>query len=453
MSKRLLVIAYAFPPVGGSGVQRVTKFVKYLPAFGWESSVLTVANPSVPLYDESLLTEIPAGTIIKRTRTWEPGYAFKAAVSAGTQGPGRQGVGRGLVKGLLRRLSTLVLQPDPQILSLPGRYGAGLRLLRTAPHHAILATGPPFSEFLLGSLLNRRTGLPLVLDYRDEWDISNAYWENKRLDPLSRSVQTRMQRGVVRRAGALVATTRSSAHALEQIRRRAGGRAQVSWIYNGYDAEDFPASEAAPPARGEPYRLAYVGTLWNLTSVEPLVQAVAELGRRRPDLAGNLELVFAGRRTAAQQQILDHLKGLPSRLVEHGYLDHQAAVEVTRSSHGLLVLLSELPHLERVVPAKVFETMATRKPVLTIAPRGELWELLADYPAGRVFEPRDVQGIATFLAQEVQRHKEGRPLPCLDGWNGTRYERRCQTGQLVDILDALAGRRATNGATRGRSIP
>src|SRR5581483_9788229 len=49
--RRVLLVAYQFPPVGGAGVQRVTKFVKYLPRHGWDVSVLTVANPSVPLYD------------------------------------------------------------------------------------------------------------------------------------------------------------------------------------------------------------------------------------------------------------------------------------------------------------------------------------------------------------------------------------------------------------------
>src|SRR5215467_8305543 len=46
--RRVLFIAYTFPPVGGAGVQRTTKFVKYLPQFGWNASVLTASNPSVP---------------------------------------------------------------------------------------------------------------------------------------------------------------------------------------------------------------------------------------------------------------------------------------------------------------------------------------------------------------------------------------------------------------------
>src|SRR4051812_15100894 len=75
--RRVLFISYAFPPVGGAGVQRVTKFVKYLPSQGWETTVLTVANPSVPAWDETLLKDVPEQTVIRRAKTFEPSYKMK----------------------------------------------------------------------------------------------------------------------------------------------------------------------------------------------------------------------------------------------------------------------------------------------------------------------------------------------------------------------------------------
>src|SRR5207302_2674134 len=111
-------------------------------------SMLTVANPSVPLFDERLMEDIPHGAIIRRARTWEPGYSLKAAVSAGTEQPGGiSGNVRRVLKRMLRRLSNLVLQPDAQILWMPGALREGKRLLQEVPHQAIRATGPPFSSF------------------------------------------------------------------------------------------------------------------------------------------------------------------------------------------------------------------------------------------------------------------------------------------------------------------
>jgi glycosyltransferase involved in cell wall biosynthesis len=404
--------------------------------------VLTVENPSVPLFDESLTADVPKDTLIRRARTWEPSYAVKATVSAGGAGVATRSGGilstfRRGEKNLLRRLANVFLQPDPQVLWLPRAIQEGKRLLREVPHSAIIATGPPFSSFLVGAALARHTGLPLVLDYRDEWNLCNSYSENKRPGLLARFLNSRMQRSAVRAARALVATTHCSAQALEAVRADAGSDARVSWIYNGYDPEDFPPAPVPTRSQDEGiYRLAYVGTLWNLTSVEPLVEAVLDLGRRRPDLARRLELVFAGRRTAAQDEILKRLYGSPCRVVTHPYLHHSEATELTRSADGLAVLLSAVPGADRVVPAKVFECMAAQKPVLAVAPRGEVWDLLRDYPAGHLFEPRDVGAISGCLEVEIERSHTAE-VADFSRWDRAKYDRPSQALQLAQMLDSL----------------
>jgi glycosyltransferase involved in cell wall biosynthesis len=248
-----------------------------------------------------------------------------------------------------------------------------------------------------------------------------------------------MQKRVVRQARALVATTKSSARTLEAVRAAAGSSARVSWIYNGFDPADF-----APPVAGrgtDPYRLAYVGTLWGLTSAAPLVEAVCDLAQRDPALAANLELVFAGRRTGLQEQLLGRLNGLPCRVTEHPYLSHRAAIDLVRSADGLCVLLADLPGAGRVVPAKLFEYMAARRPILAVAPPGEQWDLLEDYPAAHRFVPRDVPGISSWLAQEIRRPRTAAPAS-LQGWDCTRYDRRHQAGQLAAILDCVTDRQS-----------
>src|SRR5262245_53334052 len=121
MQRRVLFISYLFPPVGGAGVQRTTKFVKFLREFGWQPSVLTVDNPSVPVFDGSLGEDVPEEVLVRRAKTWEPGYGLKAVVAAGAERAGRKaGLVRRLVKGCARRLASLCLQPDAQILWMPG---------------------------------------------------------------------------------------------------------------------------------------------------------------------------------------------------------------------------------------------------------------------------------------------------------------------------------------------
>lgn len=436
--KRVLIISYPFPPVGGAGVQRATKFVKYLPEHGWLPSVLTVANPSVPALDESLLADIPPQVMVRRARTWEPGYAAKAAIAGGGGRADASG-GRGLksaLKSMAHRAAKFALQPDPQILWMPRAIREGRRLLCERRHDAIVASGPPFSTFLIGASLSRSSGLPLVLDYRDEWDISNTYLENKRLDRLSLFLQSRMQRKVVRAARSLIATTGHSARALEQVRDRAGSNAKVGWIYNGFDPEDFRAVPPAPAGPKQSYRLVYVGTLWNLTDVEPLVDGVEKLASTDPESAAKLELVFAGRRTAQQSSVLHRLRALSCKLVEHPYLSHDGVMELIGSADGLCVLLSDVPAAERVVPAKIFEYMAARRAILAIGPRGEMWDLLQKSPAARLNTPADVDGIARTLAAEIARVNEGRSLE-LGAFDPSAFDRRFEAGQLASLLDSL----------------
>ena len=457
--KRVLIVAYVFPPVGGAGVQRVTKFVKYLPEFGWEATVLTTENPSVPLQDESLLADVPPQTRVVRARTLEPSYAFKrgflagsaSAASSATNANASHGVLSAVTayaKRFLRGAVNLLLQPDPQVLWNHHAIESGLRILSQSKHDAIFVTAPPFSSLLVGAELSRRTGLPLVLDYRDEWGISNAYWENRQQGSFTRWLQRAMQRKVVRSASALIATTQHSAAALRVVAVEAGTRPLVTHIYNGFDADDLHHGHAPlldpvieTDTQRETYKLSYVGTLWNLTSVEPIVRAVKLLSEQSPDLAARLELHFAGRRTGPQDELLNQLDGLPCRVTRQPYVDHDEAVKLMQTSDGLCLLLADLPDAGRVVPGKLFEYMAVRQPIFAITPPGEVADLLRDYPLGFVHSPHDVEGLARRLGDEIERKRLGVPLP-VGLHDVNQFERRQLTAQLADVFNAVTEQRS-----------
>ena len=182
-ARRVLLIAYNFPPVGGAGVQRPAKWAKYLRRCGWEVTVLTTENPSVPVRDESLLADLPDDVRIVRARTWEPDYRVKQSLVTGnTTKPGLLTRIKSAVKGLARRVVKLALQPDPQVLWNPNALRAGAAALREQPHDAILVTAPAYSSFFIGASLKKQFGIPLILDYRDEWDLSGKYLENAQRD-------------------------------------------------------------------------------------------------------------------------------------------------------------------------------------------------------------------------------------------------------------------------------
>ncbi len=466
-ARRVLLIAYNFPPVGGAGVQRPAKWAKYLRRCGWDVTVLTTENPSVPVRDESLLADLPDDVRIVRARTWEPDYRVKQSlVGAEAERPSLLRRMKSAAKGLARRCIKLALQPDPQVLWNPNALWAGAAVLREQPHDAILVTAPAYSSFFVGAALKRQFGLPLILDYRDEWDLSGKYLENAQRDWFSRTVQDRMQRRLLRQADAVVATTKASTTNLANKLAALRHPVPAVCIYNGFDAEDFGerlmvegrglmVSEDADrrsvrpstlnPQPSTSFRLAYTGTLWNLTDIEPLVKAIELLSASQPELARKLELVCVGRKTPEQQQVLDRVRATTARLEAVDYCEHSQVLNRLNSADGVCLLLSDVPGAERVVPAKLFEYLAIRKQMLTIAPHGETADIANRFfPQGH-FVPSDHSGIAAWLEQRLSAvghsHNEPRSIHGID-----EFSRESQTARLAELLNELV-------AHRSRTLP
>ncbi|MCA8989159.1 MAG: hypothetical protein KDA78_16045 [Planctomycetaceae bacterium] len=451
-TKRALFIAYQFPPVGGIGVHRVVKFTKFLREFGWETSVLTVSNPSVPLSDHSLEKDIPDSTRVIRAKTWEPGYAWKQRLGGNTpsgSSPLQQSwkskllsCGKQLIKAPLKLAANQFLQPDLQILWKHNALKVGSRLLASQPHDVVIATAPPFSSFLVGAELARHFQLPLVLDYRDEWGISNQYWENKQQNRSVQQRQRTMQAQLLRAADLAIATTPSSCQSVANAAREAGADVRCEYIYNGYDPADFPVTKHARVDYGygtKRFRMVYAGTLWNLNTIEPLVTALEHLFRDSTSLMESFELVIAGRRTPEQEAILDRLGRIPCPLKRLGFLGHDEAVQLMQDADCLTLLNSPLPGAERIVNGKIFEYLATGNPFLLISPPGDMWQMMSECPLAIPCNPVEPEQISEKLALLLEQHRMGM-RPDISNWDASRYERRHGAELLARHLDELTGR-------------
>ena len=472
MDLRALLVSYSFPPVGGAGVQRVAKLAKYLPHHGVRPAVLTVANPSAPLRDDSLLRDVPVGVEVARAPTLEPGYAAKRAAwraqarpRGGHAGPAslrRRGV-RAL-GGLARE----VLFPDPQVLWQPAAQGALARRIGARRDDAVLLSGPPFSVFLLAPLA-RAGGLGVVLDYRDEWSTVRSGHE------MSRSLAGRilgdpLEAALLRRAHAVVTATDESRDSL-LARFPFLDVDRVFAIPNGYDADDFPSSLPSPPAAGGRLTLTYAGTVFALTSARGLLAGVRLLGERSPRLAGSLRVRFVGRVVETELDAFDGAEALGVERVP--YVPHGEVLRELAASHAALCLLDDVPGAERIHPAKIFELMRLGRRVLTLAPRSSaLARLVERHALGPVAPPRDAAAIAGLLELELRAFREGRASPASSStslptrspaslptsvsmpWQNAprgpargpgieRYDRRALASEFAEILKeaALAARR------------
>lgn len=388
--KKVLVASYTFPPVGGAGVQRVSKFVKYLRQFGWEPEVLTTLNPSVPLIDEGLLSDIPDDVVIHRTKTLEPSYSFKAKLSSASR---QKPSALSRLKGALKSLVRVFLTPDPQILWWPHTSVALYKLLKTKKYEVVFSSGPPFSSLVLAVFWGARFGVPVVVDFRDEWSFSRNNWENAPKYDFLKWFDRKLERYVLRRAGAV--TVASPAYKASFLLAYPWlEKNKIHVITNGYDPADFLLKTPLDRKEdgGRHFSFLYSGTVWKATSLAPFVGALSELLHERPILRDIVRVKVLGRVVVDEEEFLKDLVA-QGVLVCPGYVKHVEVVQEMHVADCLLLTLADLPGSEKIIPGKTFEYMAVKAPVLGIIPQGVCADMIRDLPGCIIVEPCDVDKI------------------------------------------------------------
>lgn len=442
---RALIVSYTFPPVGGVGVQRVAKLVKYLPDCGVTPLVLTAENPSVPLRDPALCRDISPDIAVYRARTLEPGYAFKQAAWAAQRVEGAP-LRRRLLQPVFKVAKSLLL-PDPQILWQPNAHLALARLLVREAPDVVLITGPPFSQFLLSVLARCRPGTAVVLDYRDEWSTYRTVYEM--MSPLADHVGAILEPLLLRTAHAV--TTATEAFRRELLAQfRFLDPAAVQSIPNGYDPDDFPETLGSPPS--DRFVLTFAGTVLRMNSPRGLLGAVRLLHERAPALARRLEVRFVGRVVETEQPLFAGMEAFGVRQL--GYVERSRALQLLAESHVLLCVLDDVPGADRMYPAKIFEMMYLGRPCLFLAPEGALTWLVRRHRLGEVLPPRDEQAIAGALERRILQFIQGK-APNTERASGIeRFDRRVIAAEFARTLRyAVDGARGATSTRADEGVP
>jgi glycosyltransferase involved in cell wall biosynthesis len=441
--RSVLMLCHPFPPTGGAGVQRSTKFAKYLPEHGWRPTVLTVRDGVYAQRDPSLLGDIPAAVRVVRTPTFEPPEAAVSTLRADAAGTT---VRARLVRGVYDAL----IAPDRQVLWLPDAFAAGLRVARVVRPEVVYATGNPYSSFLLARLLGAALGRPYVVDFRDAWTLNWYSWRHRRDRPLTPVLRWRaaleraQERLVLGGAGAAIFV---SAQVLADYARAypdlAGRFHQIS---NGFDPDDFVGA-AGRPADG--FTFLYAGKFAEYRRPDGFLRGLALAGARDPAFAAEARAVFVGDWSAEHQAAAEAV-GVGDRVVALGYRPHHEAVAYMKGASAL-ALISGGDRTEQ--PGKVFEYLAADRPILAIIPEdGASGDAIRASVGGGYFaDPEDPASIADAMLRlwrARDRGETGDPAARAD------FDRRVLTGRLAGVLRAVCGegetRRVGGGAAGER---
>lgn len=422
--KRVLVLAYYFPPFGLSGVQRVLKFVKYLPEYGWLPTVLTTEPHAYLAFDDSLMADIAGGPV----DVWRTGAsgAFAAVKQRTTVKLKAE-----RVRKVLNRASQLVFVPDNKI----HWKKAVLALLETkdmSQFDAVFTTAPPFTSHLIGLEIKQRYGLPLVADFRDSW-LENPwhfYWT-----PLHRLMHERLERKVMLGADALVSTNPRTRSAWMRRYGSAVPAQKMHVIEQGYDPEDF--AEAAPPASNpDVVHFVYTGIFYEERHPVPLYHVLHEIKHRLPDLYRRLKFTFVGYVQDEYRAIAQKL-GLDDRFEYAGYVEHNESVAWLRKADVLWMIMGDGgPRYQSVSPGKTFEYIGARKPIFAMTGECYTKEVLERFNHTFTAEQGDVEGCIRILAHLADLKKRG-TLPHATQAEVEPYSRKALTGELAAILNAV----------------
>lgn len=411
---KVLIFSYFFPPVGGSAVQRIQKFVKYLPQNDWEPIVITIKKIAFGAEDDQLLNEI--GPVrIYRTEGITP-LRFFQIIGAGKQSA---------ISENSRHLFRNVFPIDSRIGWIPFAVKQGSKICRSESIKAVLATIGPYSAAVAAYLVARKVGLPLVIDYRDLWQgNSELFYLTKAL----RKYSYRWEESILEYASAVIMNTNSARDEIRKLYPRIEPH-KFEVIPNGWDQSDFLDLQ---PAMNSKISFTYAGSLSGLRSPKYLLKAVRE---QKLDLEDNVIFRFIGnynqeiRILLMDDDLSDNVK------VEQSLTHREVLAEMLGSTFLMLIVPPD--HSRNAIPAKVYEYLACRRPIIILAPPGsEVVELLHKHQAAMVAPYDDPKLIAELLKKAVQLARSGKletEFP-LQKNNYQEFERSYLTKKLAGIM-------------------
>ncbi len=428
--KKVLIIAYYFPPLGGSGVQRTLKFVKYLPMFGWQPTVLTIGPTAYYVKDESLLREIESLNIqVVRTNSLDANAMLRSKTPYGTVDrlvEKKQDVVK-MPKERTRRFLNFVSDtffiPDNKIGWKRHALKSAAKLINMERYDVIFATAPPATDFLIGTALKKKFGIPLVVDYRDSW---LRYPFKFFPTPLHRYIHYRQERSVLRTADAVITTSRRVKEEL-LMRYKFLQHGDIAIIPHGFDPEDVQVSNPEVLPRIEKMRITYSGMFYGNIVPDYFLQALALVLKNQPQLRGSMVACFVGLFRPEHINLINRL-GLQNSVNLLGYLEHKEAVKYLLASDVVWVMMQD----DLTTPGKIFEYIGVQKKILGCMPKGYMRSIVEE--AGGVgVEPTDIQQIAETIVNLYQQY-ERKELRGTRPDIADKYNRIMLTGELAKIL-------------------
>jgi len=418
-------------------VQRILKFSKFLPENGWQPIVIAPRDGTYPAIDESMMEEIPENCIVYRTNTLEPFTIYNTL--KGNKNKKEMSVGMiGLQdESRLQKFSNYIRAnyfiPDARKYWKGYVLKAAKKILKEHKIEAIITTGPPHSTHLAGLKLRKKFKIPWVADFRDPW--TNIFYNNF----LPRTERTkakdlRLENAVVKGSDHLIVATPGLEREFEDRKE------QITTILNGFDQADIAPSSKQ---KTEKFILAYVGNLLPTQSVNQLWEALEELVGDGFFTSANFMIKLTGK---ADDAVVHRLTtGVLKDVAEiEGYVPHKTATKRMQEAAMLLFLIPQDENNKLILTGKLFEYLATRRPILGIGPKdGDADYILQQSGRDAIIDYKHKALMKEKLLHYFEQWKTSHNVPheYHESEQLFQFSRQQQTAKLATILNKITARK------------
>lgn len=415
--KRVLMIAYHFPPLAGSsGIQRTLRFVQHLPELGWQPLVLGASPRAFVKTSNDMMGDVPAGTVVRR--------AFALDTARHLQIGGRY-------LGWMAR-------PDRWISWKFDGVRQGLQLIREYRPDVIWSTYPIATAHVIGSALHRKTGIPWIADFRDPM-AQDDYPADLRTRQRYRDIEA----DAAAHARYCVFTTPGAARVYQQRYPQSADRMLV--LENGYDEESFASLPPAPApggaaagAAGRPMILLHSGIVypWERDPTQ-FFMALARLKQQGVLGPQDLRVRF---RASVHDDLLRTLAeghGAEDFIELCPAIPYREALAEMMAVDALLVL--QASNCNEQIPAKIYEYLRAGRPILGLTdPVGDTAGVLRQAGLQDIARLDSVDEIAAMLPPFVHALRAGTGALPEPGYV-RQASRRGRARVLAALLDQIAG--------------
>ncbi len=428
----VLCIAYLFPPRAGVGVQRITKFVRYLPDHGWNPIVLTPEKPSgsFPI-DRTYKDEIPSSVKIHTAPSYEPYHLYrslggkKRQDAADFRGVLDGGKRLGPVGRMYSAFQSAYLIPDPKIGWFKPALTEARKILESNKIDMIFSTSPEATDHIVARAVARESGLPWVMDFRDPWTTSlyatkRPGWATAKEEELELSC-------LMESSAISVVQGRYSEEYLEKYPSLNKHSDKFKILPNGFDPSDF---EGIKPRSYDKWTVVYTGSIGYPRDPVPFFRAWKIACDKSTEFKTNAGCLFMGEFDSNFHELAPSHIG--DNLLIEGFQDRDSVLS-SQLGAGALLLIAE-----GYVTGKAYEYLAavTRGagPILSITTGGDLIDLVNDSKTGFCIAPDDPSGLAARLLELYDSRDKSVNV---NHEFLARYDRRKITGELAEIFNDL----------------